>query len=94
MGCDKFVLQAHLCTVWKNGQYKRTRELAEVKEGFEDQLKRLETNHVEIGMIHYVDSAEDWEKVKNGPIMRFWNIQRRNALPAEPVKKAVEVFKC
>ena len=34
---DKFVLQTHLCTVWKNGQYKRTRELAEVKEGFEDQ---------------------------------------------------------
>lgn len=22
---EKFVLQAHLCTVWKDGQYKRTR---------------------------------------------------------------------
>ena len=35
---DKFVLQAHLCTVWKDGQYKRTRRLSEVREGFEDQL--------------------------------------------------------
>lgn len=68
---DKFVLQAHLCTVWKNGQYQRTRNLREVKEGFEDQLKRLETDHVEIGMIHYVDSLTDWETVVNGDVMHY-----------------------
>ena len=50
---EKFVLQAHLCTIWKDGQYKRTRDMAEVREGFADQLQRLETDHVEIGMIHY-----------------------------------------
>ncbi|NCB93183.1 MAG: aldo/keto reductase [Clostridia bacterium] len=68
---DKFVLQAHLCTIWKNGQYKRTRDLSEVKVGFEDQLERLMTDHVEIGMIHYVDSLSDWEEVKNGDVMRY-----------------------
>lgn len=68
---DKFVLQAHLCTVWKNGQYKRTRELKEVKEGFEDQLERLQTDHVEIGMIHYVDSLTDWDSVVNGEVMKY-----------------------
>lgn len=66
---EKFVLQAHLCTIWKDGQYKRTRNLSEVKTGFEDQLQRLETEHVEIGMIHYVDSMEDWHTViRNGII--------------------------
>lgn len=35
---ERFILQAHLCTVWKDGQYKRTRVIEEVKEGFEDQL--------------------------------------------------------
>ena len=65
---EKFVLQAHLCTIWKDGQYKRTRDLEEVKEGFTDQLRRLKTDHVEIGMIHYVDSLEDWEKVKDGAV--------------------------
>ena len=25
---EKFVLQAHLCTIWKEGQYKRPRRLA------------------------------------------------------------------
>lgn len=68
---EKFVLQAHLCTIWKDGQYKRTRDIAEVKEGFEDQLKRLETNYVEIGMVHYVDSMADWDEVKNGVVMQY-----------------------
>ena len=68
---EKFVLQAHLCSVWKNGQYKRTRDLKEVQEGFEDQLRRLETDHLEIGMIHYVDSLADWELVKNGDVMDY-----------------------
>ena len=49
---NKFVLQAHLCTIWKNGQYKRTRNIDEVRESFEDQLHRLETDHVEIGRAH------------------------------------------
>lgn len=68
---EKFVLQAHLCTVWKDGQYKRTRDLREVQESFQDQLERLKTDYVEIGMIHYVDSLEDWEKVEHGPVMEY-----------------------
>lgn len=68
---EKFVLQAHLCTIWQDGQYKRTRNLKEVREGFEDQLRRLETDHVEIGMIHYVDSLSDWEDVKQGVVMQY-----------------------
>ena len=68
---EKFVLQAHLCTIWKDGQYKRTRDMAEVKEGFADQLQRLETDHVEIGMIHYVDSMADWEAVRDKGVLDY-----------------------
>lgn len=68
---DRFILQAHLCTVWQDGQYKRTRDIGEVKASFEDLLARLETDHVEVGMIHYVDSAEDWRAILNGPVMRY-----------------------
>lgn len=67
----KFVLQAHLCTVWQEGQYKRTREIGEVKASFEDLLKRLATDYIDIGMIHYVDSLEDWEAVAGGPVMEY-----------------------
>ena len=67
----KFVLQAHLCTFWQEGQYKRTREIGEVKASFEDLLTRLATDYIDIGMIHYVDSLEDWEAVAGGPVMAY-----------------------
>lgn len=68
---EQFVLQAHLCTVWQDGQYKRTRNIQEVRDSFEDLLRRLETDRVEVGMIHYVDSVEDWKKVLEGPVMEY-----------------------
>ncbi len=68
---DKFILQAHLCSVWKNGQYERTRKIEEVREGFEDLFTRLGCNFVEVGMIHYVDSLEDWKTVYEGPVMEY-----------------------
>ena len=68
---EKFVLQTHLCAVWKNGQYERTRKIEEVKAGFEDALARLGTDHVEIGMIHYVDSPAEWERLKDSPVMEY-----------------------
>ena len=68
---EKFVIQGHLCSVWQDGQYKRTRDPAEVRAGFEDLLERLESPSVEIGMIHYVDSLADWEEVARGPVMAY-----------------------
>lgn len=68
---EKFILQAHLCTVWQNGQYKRTRKIKEVEAGVEDLFKRLRRDSIEVGMIHYVDSLQDWEEVKNGPVMAY-----------------------
>ena len=68
---DRFILQAHLCTVWKHGQYQRTRDIREVKESFESQLKALRTDYAEIGMIHYVDSLADWESIRTGPVLEY-----------------------
>lgn len=68
---DKFILQGHFCTIWKDGQYKRTRDMGEVREGFEDLLKRLDTDHIEVGMIHYSDALDDWQAIANGPIMAY-----------------------
>ena len=28
---EKFIIQSHLCSIWKDGQYMRTRNLAEVR---------------------------------------------------------------
>jgi predicted aldo/keto reductase-like oxidoreductase len=66
---NRFVVQGHLCSVWENGQYKRTRELAKAQEGFDDLLTRLGTDYVDIGMIHYVDNLADLHKVLEGGIL-------------------------
>lgn len=66
-----FVLQAHLCTIWQNGQYRATRNIDEVKYAFELMLKNLDTDYIDIGMIHYVDSTDTWNKIANGKIMEY-----------------------
>ena len=64
---EKFVIQSHICSVWKNGQYLRTRKLEEVKAGFEEMLSLLGVDYIDVGMIHYCDAMSDWEEiVKNG----------------------------
>lgn len=68
---EKFIIQSHVCSVWKNGQYKRTRNLAEVKEGFAEMLLLLQTDHIDIGMIHYVDAMDDWEQIMNGGVLQY-----------------------
>lgn len=68
---DKIVLQGHICSVWENGQYLRTRDIAKTKAGFEEQLKRLGTDYLDIGMIHYVDSESDFEEVFHGAVIEY-----------------------
>lgn len=68
---EKFIIQSHICSVWKDGQYKRSRKIEEVKEGFEASLKLLKTDYIDVGMIHYCDSLKDWEEIENGPVMEY-----------------------
>ncbi|MDE7403869.1 MAG: aldo/keto reductase, partial [Lachnospiraceae bacterium] len=68
---EKFVLQGHICSVWEDGQYLRTRNIEKAKAGFEDQLQRLGTDYLDIGMIHYVDGESNFEEVFQGEIIEY-----------------------
>lgn len=68
---EQFILQGHLCTIWQNGQYKATRDITEVKMAFETMLKNLNTDYIDIGMIHYVDSLKTWKQIAQGDIMKY-----------------------
>lgn len=68
---EEIVLQGHIGATWENGQYLRTRDIEKVKTSFEDQLHRLNTDYLDIGMIHYVDGAEDFEKVFHGEFIAY-----------------------
>lgn len=68
---DKMQIQGHIGTCWVNGQYKRTRDVAETKAGFEDMLKRLGTDFIEVGMIHITDSPEQWKELENSEFLDY-----------------------
>jgi len=68
---DKFLIQSHLCSVWKNGQYLRTRRLDEVKAGFEEMMKLLRTDYLDVGMIHYCDALKDWDAIVENGILDY-----------------------
>lgn len=73
---EKFILQAHLCSAWIDGQYKRTRDMGEVKAAFADLMSRLNTGYIDVGMIHYVDEQKDFDKVFGGPVIEFAKEQK------------------
>lgn len=67
----EFIIQGHLCTTWEDGQYLRTRDVEKTIAAFNDQLERLQTDYLDIGMIHYVDSESDFHEIFDGPILQL-----------------------
>lgn len=63
---ERWVIQGHLGSTWQDGQYVRTRDLAQVKPAFEDLLERFHTDYMDIGMIHYVDKPEEFDELMAG----------------------------
>lgn len=57
---DEWFVQGHIGSTYQNGQYVRTRDMAYVVPAFEDLLERIGGGYIDLGMIHYVDSIEDW----------------------------------
>lgn len=68
---DKFVIQGHLCTEWRDGQYRRTRAIGAVRSAFEGFLSDLGTDYLDVGMIHYVDDRDDFRGIFNGPVIEY-----------------------
>ena len=56
---DKWVIQGHLGSTWQNGQYVKTRNIKEVTIAFQDLLTRLQTDYIDLGMIHFVDEPAE-----------------------------------
>jgi len=68
---DKWYIQGHIGSTWQDGQYVRTREIGKVKEAFEDLLSRLQTDYIDLGMIHYVDSEKEWDEIVGGSFLEY-----------------------
>ena len=68
---ERWIVQGHIGSTWQGGQYVRTRDMKFVKPAFEDLLHRLGTDYIDLGMIHYVDSLEEWERGIRGEFMDY-----------------------
>ncbi len=68
---EKFLIQSHLGSIWKNGQYLRSRDPEEVKAGFEEMMGLLGIDRLDVGMIHYCDALSDWETIKRNGILDY-----------------------
>lgn len=68
---DEMIIQGHIGCIFKDGQHCRTRDVEEAKQGFEDMLARLNTDHIEVGMIHITDSHEEWDELEGSPFLDY-----------------------
>ncbi len=66
-----WIIQGHIGSTWQNNQYERTREMDKVKEAFEDLLMRLQTDYIDLGMIHYVDQEAEFHQIIHGEFMEY-----------------------
>ena len=68
---EEWIVQGHIGSTWQDGQYVRTRDMEFVRPAFEDLLRRMRTDYIDLGMIHYVDAPEDWEACMRPPFLDY-----------------------
>ena len=74
---EKWIIQGHLGSAWRNGRYLRVRDVPSIEEAFLDLLTRFHTNYIDLGMIHFVDRLDDWQVVLEGGFMDYMVEQKR-----------------
>ena len=70
---NRWYIQGHIGSTWQDGQYVRSRSLPEVKIAFDDLLTRFHTDYIDLGMIHFVDEAADWESLTHSDYIKYVN---------------------
>ncbi len=68
---EKWYIQGHVGATWQGGQYVRTRDMDRVAPAFEDLLRLLRTDYIDLGMIHFIDDDGDWERAMSGPYIEY-----------------------
>ena len=64
---EQMVLQGHIGAIWQDGQYARSRDMKLVPTFVQDFLTRLQTDYIDVGMVHFVDTEKDKKAaIENG----------------------------
>ena len=68
---ENVIIQGHIGSCWVDGQYKVSRDISECIEYFEDLLTRLQTDYIDVGMLHFVDKETDWDALETSEVMQY-----------------------
>lgn len=68
---ENWIIQGHLGSTWQNGQYVRTRDLEQTKIAFQDMLDRMQTDYIDLGLIHFVDEKAEFKKIMEGEFIEY-----------------------
>lgn len=63
--------QVHFGANYETGEYGWTMDLDKVKGQIDWQLSRLNTDYIDFGMIHCLDSAGDWEQYQENGVLDY-----------------------
>ena len=77
---EKWIIQGHFGSTWQNGQYVRTRDMDKVKEAFQDLLTRLQTDYIDLGMIHFVDEEAEFARIMEGEFLAYVKEQKEKGV--------------
>ena len=77
---EKWIIQGHFGSTWQEGQYVRTRDMVKVEEAFRDLLTRLQTDYIDLGMIHFVDSEAEFRQVMEGEFLAYVKEQKERGV--------------
>lgn len=77
---ERWIIQGHIGSTWENGQYVRTRDMAKVKPAFEDLLNRIQTDYIDLGMIHFVDTEEEFDEALGSDFMDYVRQLKRDGV--------------
>ena len=68
---DKVLIQGHIGSTDVNEQYDKSRDLKTIKTYFENLLRCLDTDYIDIGMLFFVDSETDYTDVFQGDSLAY-----------------------
>lgn len=68
---ERLLIQGHIGAGWVDGQYCRVRKPEQYARFFEDLLSYLDTDYMDIGMLHFVDTQADMDQVLGSGMLDY-----------------------
>ncbi len=77
---NKVMIQGHIGSCDLNEQYDRSRDLDVCKRYFDDLLTQLNTDHIELGMMFFIDTKSDFHGVFDTPYIKYVQQLKREGM--------------